>query len=177
MGVSADYGGDFSIEKSAERDLFTRGLAVRIHNNVRGLFAYLRYYCFDRAKRVLQNRLHKRARLDIDDANFPLGRLQHDRTAAWCALGIIQRAQQARLQVEESDNVLLIPNMVTGRDNRHACPQKLNCNFSGYPSTAGGVLAVDDNEIQCVLFLQLGQSRDHGVASGRANDIAQKKNR
>jgi len=46
MRVSANYGGDLSIKKSAECDFLARGLAVRIHNNVAGLFAQFFYRCF-----------------------------------------------------------------------------------------------------------------------------------
>ncbi len=122
-------------------------------------------------KRVLQNRLHKGASLDVDHADFALGRFQHDRSAAGCAIGIIHRAQQARFEIEECNDLFLVPNMIAACDNRNSGPQKINCDFSCYSPTAGGVLAVHNDEIQCVLLFQLGQTGDDGIAPRLTDDI------
>jgi hypothetical protein len=67
--------------------------------------------------------------------------------------------------------------MIAGGDYGHARAQKLDRNFSGDAAPASRVLTIDDREIDPVLFLQLGQPHDHGVASRLANDVAQEKYR
>jgi hypothetical protein len=67
--------------------------------------------------------------------------------------------------------------MITGRYNRYPCSQELDRDFSRYSSTAGCVLAVNDDEIQCILFFQLRHPSNDGFAPWFTYDIAQKKNR
>ena len=55
--------------------------------------------------------------------------------------------------------------------------KKIDRNFPGDAAPAGRVLAIHDDEIDRVLFLQFRQSRDHRVAARLADDIAEKKNR
>ena len=52
---------------------------MNIDNNIRRFRAHLRYFPFDRAKRILQNRLHERAALHIDHADFAFRGFEHDR--------------------------------------------------------------------------------------------------
>src|SRR5438046_3050339 len=72
---------------------------------------------------------------------------------------------------------LLVRYMASGRDDGNAGAQTLDCVFARDPSAACCVLAVDDDEIQCLLFLKPRQPADHGVAPWFAHDVAQKKNR
>jgi len=67
--------------------------------------------------------------------------------------------------------------MIAGGDDRNPGAQKIDRDLSGNSSSPGRVLTVDDDEIQRMLCLQLGQPADHGVAARLAYDIAQKKNR
>src|SRR5439155_21865480 len=67
--------------------------------------------------------------------------------------------------------------MVASRDDGNAGAQKFDCDFARNPSAACCVLAVDDDEIQCLLFLKLRQPADHSVAPWLAHDVAEKKNR
>jgi hypothetical protein len=67
--------------------------------------------------------------------------------------------------------------MIAGGDHGRTCAQKLDRNFSGDTAPAGRVFTIHDREIDPVLFFQLRQPRDHGVASRLANDVAQEKYR
>ena len=78
MRVRTDHGRHLPVEKSAQRNFFAGGFAVRIDDNVRGLTAHFRHCRFHSAERVFQNRLHERARLHIDHADFALGRFQQN---------------------------------------------------------------------------------------------------
>src|SRR5437879_1660707 len=95
------------------------------------------------------------------------------RRARW----IIYRPEQARFEIEKRSDVFLVPNMIAGRDHRHARAQKLDRDLPGNSATAGRVLTVDDRKIDRVLFLQLRQSRDDRLASRLANDVTQEKYR
>ena len=64
-----------------------------------------------------------------------------------------------------------------GHDDRNARAQQFDRDLSGNPAAAGGVFAVNDYEIDIVLFLQFRQSPDDSVAARFANDIAEEKNR
>ena len=117
MRVRADDSRHFAIEKAPQRDFLAGRLAVCIDNNIRSFFANFTHCCLHRAKRVLQNRLHKSSCLDVDYADFALGRVQHDRPIPRGANGIIQRTQQTRLQIEEWHDIFLVPNVIPRGDH------------------------------------------------------------
>jgi hypothetical protein len=61
-------------------------------------------------------------------------------------------------------------------DDRDAGSQKINCNFSSYPSTACGIFAVDNDEVQTVPRLKLWQLGNDCGSTRLPNNIAKKKN-
>ena len=89
---------------------------------------------------------------------------------------IIDRAQEARLQVEKCHHIFLVPDVVASRDHRHTGPEKVDCYFSGDAATAGGIFTVYDCEIDSVACLQFRQFRDHRTAARLAHDVAEEKN-
>jgi hypothetical protein len=117
VGVSSNDGRNFSVEKPAQCDFFTGSLSVYVHDDVRRLVAHLCHRCIDRVKRIFQNRLHKCARLHVDDTDFPLGCFQDDRPVPRCAIRIIHRAQQTRFGVDERKNFFLVPYVVACGDD------------------------------------------------------------
>ena len=104
-------------------------------------------------KRILENRLHKGARLHVDHADFSLCRFQHDRAVPGRTRWIIYRPEQARFEIKKSDDVFLVPNMIAGGEDRNARAQKFNCDLPGDPAPAGRVLTVHNYEIDRVLLL------------------------
>ena len=66
--------------------------------------------------------------------------------------------------------------MVACGNDRDARAQKIDGDFSRYAAPARRVFAVNDDEIQRVLRLQLRQPGNDCAAAGLANDIAEKKN-
>src|SRR5690348_4017399 len=78
VSVRADNSRYFAVEKSAKRYLFARGFSMDIDNDVRCLAADFRHYSIDSKKRIIQDRLHEGARLNVDDSNFSLGGFQND---------------------------------------------------------------------------------------------------
>jgi hypothetical protein len=90
---------------------------MSIDDNVRRFAAHLRDNCFDSTKRVVQNRLHERSRLDVDDTDFSLGRFKNDRSATRRAVGVIHWAQQTGFGIDERKNLFLVPDMVAACNN------------------------------------------------------------
>ena len=75
------------------------------------------------------------------------------------------------------NNFLLVPDVVAGRYHRDARAQEIDGDFRRDSPAARGVLAIDDDEIDRVQFLQTRQLRDHGAAARLAHNVAEKKNR
>ena len=90
--------------------------------------------------------------------------------------GIINRPQQTRLGVDEGDDLLLVPDVIAGGDDLHAGAQQVDRDPRRDPAASGGVLAVDDGEIELPFLLQLRKPRDDRAAAGLAHDVAEEKN-
>ena len=131
----------------------------------------------ERLKGIFEDRLHEGPGLDVDHAHLSLRCFEHDRSAAGRTLGIIHRAQQTRLRVDEGNDFLLVPDVVAGRYHGDSRAQKIDGDFRRDPAAARGVLAIDDDEIERVQFLQTRQMRDHGATARFAHHVAEKKNR
>ena len=67
--------------------------------------------------------------------------------------------------------------MIAGGDDGNARAQQIDRDFRRDAAAARGVLAVDDDEIERELSLQLGQARDDGAATRLAHNVAEEKNR
>ena len=78
MSVRADDSGDLSVEKTPHGNPLARRFAVHVHDDIRRLFAHFYNCCFSGSKRIFENRLHKRACLHVQHADFRLSRLQND---------------------------------------------------------------------------------------------------
>ena len=52
-------------------------------------------------------------------------------------------------------DLLLVPDVIAGGDNGNAGAQKIDRDLRRNSASAGGVLAIDDDEIDRVLLLQL----------------------
>jgi hypothetical protein len=70
----------------------------------------------------------------------------------------------------------LIPDMIAGRDDRHAAAKEVNGDLPGYSATSRSILAVHDNEIYPSLLEKEGHKPHDSVASGLTNNVAQKEN-
>src|SRR5207247_647941 len=89
VGMSANDGRNFSIEKSTHGDLLARRLTMDIDNYV---WCFLSHLCdgrFHGPEGIFQDWLHKRARLHINDTYLSFGSFKHNRSATGCTLWII----------------------------------------------------------------------------------------
>ena len=115
--MRADHSGDFPVEKTAQRDFLACGFAMSVNDDIPRFTAHFHHRFFDGTKWVIQDRLHERARLDIDDADFPLSGFQDNRSTSRRAIRIVYRTQQTRLGVDERKDLFLVPDMVAGCDH------------------------------------------------------------
>ena len=87
----------------------------------------------------------------------PLGILDDRRAAPRGARGIVGRPNQARLPLDEHQRLALVEGMIAERHRIDADGQEFLEDRFRDAESAGGVLAVDDNEIEAPA---LAQERD-----------------
>src|SRR5262249_42868665 len=84
----------------------------------------------------------------------------------------VDRPQQARMTIDEGDGLALVPDMVAGADDVDTGGVELVADLLGDAEPSGGVLAVDDDEVEPELASQARHMLQHDVAPGAPNDIA-----
>lgn len=72
--------------------------------------------------------------------------------------------------------LLLVPDVISGSDDMRAEVEELLGDGGGNAEASGGVLAVDDKQINGVGFDDVGQVFADDVAAGGAEDVPDKKN-
>ena len=107
-----------------------------------------RKLALDRGERIVE-RIHEDAAHGVDDehARAVLG-LDHGGAAARRAGRIVDRPDQPRRALDEDQRLLLVPGMIAERDGVGAGVDQLAIDRLGDAEAAGGVLAVDDDEIE-----------------------------
>src|SRR6202011_3235013 len=88
----------------------------------------------------------------------------------------IRRANQPRRTLDEHQRLALIPRMVAERDGVGAGVDEFLVDRFGDAEAAGGVLAVDDDEIERPVADHAGQMFRDGGATGPADHVAYEKN-
>ena len=73
----------------------------------------------------------------------------------------------------EDQRLALVEDVVAGGHDVGAGIEHLAQDFLGDAEAAGGVLAVDDDEIELVVGDQRRQPLDHGIAAGPPDDVAE----
>ena len=87
-------------------------------------------------------------------------------------LRIVERTEQARVFGDVADGLPPVPDVVAGGDGVGAGLVERPADLLGDAEAVGGVLAVDEDEIEAEALSQLGQPLAHDVAAGAADDIA-----
>jgi len=160
----------------AHRLFFTGRFGMHIDDDRVGMIAERagRQFPLDRCERIVE-RVHEHPPHDLDNQNLrAVARRMHGRAAAGRARGIIGRAHQPVLPLDEDKRLALVPGMVAERDHIGAGIQEIVKNVLGYAKAAGGVFAVDDYKMNIVRFDEAGQPVYHGATSGFADNITQK---
>src|SRR5262249_9631875 len=87
----------------------------------------------------------------------------------------IDRPQQLRMAIDEADGFPLVPDVVAGADHVDAGGIEVLADLLGDAEAGGGVLAVDDDEVEPQLAAQPRHMLDDHVAARPADDIPTKK--
>ena len=74
------------------------------------------------------------------------------------------------------EDFFLVPDVVAGGDDVGAEIEEFFCERGGDAEAAGGVFAVDDEEVYGVRFEDVGEMFADDVAAGRAEDVADEEN-
>ena len=130
----------------------------------------------DRGERIVE-RIHEDAAHGIDDehARAVLG-LAQGRAAARRAGGIVERPDEARRALDEDQRLLLVPGMIAERDGVGAGVDQFAVDRLGDAEAAGGVLAIDHDEIELPVADEAGQALGDDGPPAAADDIADEEN-
>ena len=111
----------------------------------------------DNRERIVERR-HEDAADGVDDqrALAVLG-IDQRRATAWRAPRKIRRANQPRRALDEHQRLALVPGMIAERDGVGAGVDEFLVDRLGDAEAAGGVLAIDDDEIERPVADHAGQ--------------------
>ena len=117
-----------------------------------------------RCERIVE-RVHEHAAHHVDDEHrAPLAASNRLAPRPGVPGGIVGGADQARLALDEHQRLALVEGVVAERDRVDAGGEEFLADRLGDAEAAGGVLAVDDDEIEPPA---LAQGRRHGRAARR----------
>ena len=183
MGVSTDESGDPPVKVPAEGHFFAGGLAVDVEEDDFGLgFAVdLGQELVGFAEGVVAGG-HEDAALKVDDgvalASRQLALIDTEARSANSVVGRAQDAAAANVGFGGDGHVLedlaLVPDVVAGGDDMGAEVEEFFCDGGGDAEAAGGVFAVDDEEVDGVGFKDVRKVFADDVAPSGAENIADK---
>ena len=174
MGMSADDQAGAAVTVKTHRLLLARRLAMNVDDDGvgRALERAGGKLALDRRERIVE-RVHEDAAHGVDDEHArAIARVDQRRAAAGRAGRKVDRPQQLRRALDEDERLLLIPGMVAAGDHVDAGIDELLVDRLGDAEAAGGILAVDGDEIEPPFGDQLRQSIEQDGAPAAADDVA-----
>ncbi len=121
---------------------------------------------------------HEDAAHGVDDEYFgAVVRFEQRGAAAGRAGREVDRPDQAVLALDVDERVLLVEGVITQRDGVGAGVDQLEVDALGDAEAAGGVLTIDDQEIEIVALAQAGDRLDGGLAARTPYDVAEESRR
>ena len=90
--------------------------------------------------------------------------------------GIIDRAKQLGRALDEDQRLLLVPGVVAAGDRVGAGVDEVLVDRLGDAEAAGGVLAIDGDEIEPPVAHQPGQTLEQDGAAAASHDVADEEN-
>ena len=130
----------------------------------------------DRGERIVE-RVHEDAAHGVDDEHpRAVFGLDQRRAAARRAGGIVDRPDQPRRALDEDQRLLLVPGMIAERDGVGAGVDEFAIDRLGDAEAAGGVLAVDHDEIELPVADEAGQALVDDGPPAAADNIADEQN-
>src|SRR5687767_12322676 len=171
VAVRADHGADAAVEVPAHCLRLAGRLAVHVDQDDRRLLAQLGQHLVGLPERAVDWR-HEHAAHEIQDGHAVRTELHRDVADARRAGRKVGRAQQQVLLGDVLDDLLLVPDVVAGREHVSALIQHLLGHRRRDAEAAGGVLAVDHAEVDGVLLAQPRQELRQRRSPGLPEDVA-----
>jgi hypothetical protein len=170
--MGAEHGRHPSVEVEAEGLLFAGGLGVEVDQDD----VDVRRQRGEEAVGDAEGRvhlLHEHLPLEVDRRHAdPRRRLAEVDAASRIAVGIVGRAQQPGLAVEERKPLLLVPDVIAGSEAVDRQVGELGKHLGVDAETAGGVLDVDDDVVDAMVVDQARQQPLHGSTARLADHVA-----
>jgi hypothetical protein len=150
MGVGAGDEADAAVDVIAEGLLLARRLGVEVDDRrVAARAERAEGELLVDALEGVVERVHEHPPQQIDHQRLSAGRgLDHGDAAPRRALGVVGRAQQPRLAVDEDERFALVEGVVAERDRVDAGGEERVADRLGDAEAAGGVLGVGDDQIE-----------------------------
>ena len=174
MGVGADDEADAAVDEMAERLFLARRLGMEIDDRcvAAGAKRAGGEFPLDALEWVVE-RVHEHAAHQVDDQHLRSARgLEQVGAAPGRAGGVVGRADQARLALDEHKSLALVERVVAERDRVGAGAEELLADRLGDAKAAGGVLAINDDEIEPPVGAQFRQAVDQRRAPGAPDNVA-----
>ena len=176
MSVGADHGGGDAVEMPAHGDLFSCRLGVEIDKEDGRLFLQPLRFIPTGAERAVDTR-HEGATLQVEHRHGnPSPGCNHRRARTDRTRGIVKGSQQALRARHEWLEIMPVPYVVAAGDDISAITVDFTGEVSRQAESAGGVLAVDNAEVDASLGAQFGDELRCSPTAGSSEDIGYKKN-
>ena len=148
--MGADHQADAAIDEKAHRLFLTGRLAMHVeHDGVGAGFERAGgEFTLDGSERIVE-RVHEHAAHGVDHQRaLAVFGVDQSGAAAGRALGIIDRADQARRALDEHQRLALVPGVIAERDGVGAGVDHFVVDRFGDAEAAGRILAVDNHKIE-----------------------------
>ncbi len=174
MRVGSHHEADAPVEVVREGDLLARGLGVDVHHDRVARLTERTGLDFPvHAREGVVHGVHEDAAHHVHDQHAASIRdLDQGGAAPRRALRVVERAQQARLPLDEHQGLALVEGMVAERDHVGAGFQDGGADGFRDARAARRVLAVDHHAVETPRGPQPWQLALDRVAAGAAHDIA-----
>ena len=160
-----------AVEVPAEADLLARGLGVHVDEHVVDLVAQRVQLRVGLGERRAPG-VEEDAARQVDHAQARPVALDHAAAVPGLGAQEVRRPQDPLLLVEVGVDLAVAVGVVAQRDHVDARGEELLGDLGRDPEPAGGVLAVDDDEVRRVRVAQAGQQPEQGPAARRPDDVA-----
>ena len=169
--MGSNYRRNRAIEHTPHGDLLRSRLTMEIDEDHFGGRSQPGHLGLGEQERVFHGR-HERPRLKVQHGHWgQTGFVPDNRSIARHARRIIGRPQHPGLGREERSRLLLIPDMIPGRDNIHAVAEQFPGDACGNAIAPSAVLTIGDDKIDSLAVHQVFQEHSDCAPTGFAHDI------
>src|SRR2546425_1318379 len=153
--VSSHYSRNAAIKVPTHCDFLRRCFTMHVHKNDLDVLGEFRQFRIGNSKRIVGWR-HEYTTLKIEDSHLFTRSYFYDSDAlSGIICRIICGPQQSCIPVEVGHDFFLVPDVITRREDIYSPIEKLISNLRRDTKTRSCVLAIQNGEIDLILFLQI----------------------